>query len=231
MAHRRRRRSVPLARQRAALAVLHRRLVEVYGQPAPKRRRPPLDELVLTILSQNTSDTNRDRAWRRLRERFPTWRQVAAAPLEQLEEALAPGGLQRVKARRIRDVLARVHAEEGDYALVSLQRAELEQARARLSSIKGLGEKSVNCVLLFSLGLPAFPVDTHVYRVLGRLGVHRARTLERANRELQEAVAAEACYALHVNLIRHGREVCHARKPACERCGIVDLCSWVRARR
>ena len=159
-----RERSRPLETQRAAVQLLHDRLAEAYGLPEPSRSLPPLDELVLTILSQNTTDTNRDRAWQRLRKRFPGWADVAEAPRDQVEEALAPGGLQRVKAQRIQTILAEVHERHGDYTLDHLRDAGLDEARAELSAIKGLGAKSVNCILLFSLQQPAFPVDRRARR-------------------------------------------------------------------
>ncbi len=226
MAARKRRRSRALATQQLALEALHDRLAVLYGKPKPTRALPPLDELVLTILSQNTTDTNRDRAWEQLRQRFPDWAGVAAASLQALEEALQPGGLQRVKARRIQETLVRIHDQHGAYALDHLRDMDLEAARAELSDIKGLGAKSVNCILLFSLRRQAFPVDTHVFRVLQRLGVHRQRDLGRANDELQDAVPEGAAFPLHVNVITHGRQVCHARRPECWRCGIEDLCGF-----
>lgn len=221
-----RRRSRPLATQRLALGVLYDRLVELYGKPKPQRALPPLDELVLTILSQNTTDTNRDRAWGQLRQRYPDWQGVAVAPLQHLEDALQPGGLQRVKARRIQETLCRVYEQRGVYDLDHLGEIGLDAARAELSDIKGLGAKSVNCILLFSLRLEAFPVDTHVCRVLHRLDIHRQRDLGRANDELQAAVPAGKAFPLHVNIIRHGRQICHARRPECWRCGIEDLCGY-----
>lgn len=208
------------------METLHDRLVDVYGYPEPQRQLDPLEELVLTILSQNTNDTNRDRAWERLRSRFATWDEVVEAPLEEVEEALRPGGLHRTKAKRIRAVLQRVHERRGSYAMDHLEDLDTDAARAELLSIKGLGAKSVNCILLFSLGRPAFPVDTHVYRVLARIGIHRCKTLTGANDELQDAVPDEHSYAFHVNVITHGRRVCHARGPECARCGVFDLCGY-----
>jgi endonuclease-3 len=226
MARKPKRRSVALRKQAAALDALHERLVGLYGEPIPGPPLPPLDEVVITILSQNTTDTNRDRAWERLRSRFPDWQSVVDAPVEEVEAALEPGGLHRVKAVRIRETLCEVRDRHGDYDLDHLLEASTADARQELASVKGLGAKSVNCILLFSLGKPAFPVDTHVYRILQRVGVHRCRDLTRANDEMQEAVADEISYPLHVNLIRHGREVCLARRPRCGVCGIRDLCAW-----
>lgn len=223
-------RSVPRARQREALAAIHERLVEEYGVPRPGRALPALDELVLTILSQNTNDTNRDRAWERLRGRFTDWDEVVEAPLSEVEEALRPGGLHRIKAQRIRDVLTRVRQRYGDHDLEGLRELDTGDARARLLAIKGIGEKSANCILLFSLGRPVFPADTHVHRILERVGVHRCRDLAATNRELQDELDEERAYPLHVNLIRHGRQVCHARKPECWRCCLQDLCGWPHKR-
>ena len=223
---RRRRRSVSRVRQHEALTTLHERLVEVYGRPRRKRRLDAVDELVLTILSQNTSDTNRDRAWERLKSRFPDWSAVEAAPLGEVEEALRPGGLHRVKARRIRETLARVREQYGGYDLSHLADMEVEDARAELAAIKGIGAKSANCILLFSLRKPAFPVDTHVYRVLHRIGIHKTRDMAAANMELRDAIPDGSHFVLHMNVIRHGREVCHARKPACPDCAVRDLCGY-----
>lgn len=217
---------MPLRTQRAAIAIVDERLAASYGRPQPSRALPALDELVLTVLSQNTSDTNRDRAWERLKSRFTDWEEVAGAPREQVEAALEVGGLHRVKAMRIQGILAGVRERHGDFDLEHLRQVGIEAARIELSAIKGLGAKSVNCILLFALGYPAFPVDTHVFRVLARIGVHRTKDLTRANNELQAAVDPSICYPLHMNLIRHGREVCHARRPQCFRCCLVDTCGY-----
>lgn len=223
---RKRRRSVSRRRQHDALETLHERLVEVYGTPRPRRRLDPVDELVLTILSQNTNDTNRDRAWERLRSRFPDWADVEDALLADVEEALRPGGLHRVKAKRIRATLAHVRERHGGYDLSHLADMDVEAARLELSAIKGIGAKSANCILLFSLGRSAFPVDTHVYRVLHRIGIHRTRDLALANLELRDAVPDGTHFVLHMNVIRHGRDVCHARKPNCPGCAVSDLCGY-----
>ncbi len=223
---RKRRRSVGRKRQHDALATLHERLVEAYGTPRPRRQLDPIDELVLTILSQNTSDTNRDRAWERLKSRFPDWADVEAAAIADVEEALRPGGLHRVKAKRIRETLARVREQHGGYDLGHLAEMDVEAARLELSAIKGIGAKSANCILLFSFGRAAFPVDTHVYRVLHRIGVHKTKDMAAANVELRDAVPEGSHFVLHMNVIRHGREVCHARKPHCQGCAVNDLCGY-----
>jgi endonuclease-3 len=213
-------------RRREALELVHERLRARFGTPRPESRMPPLDEVVFTILSQNTTDTNRDRAWASLWRRFESWDEVASARVASIAAAIEVGGLHKVKARRIKDLLARVKKERGELSLDYLEDLDLEAAAAELAAFKGIGAKSVNCILLFSLGLPAFPVDTHVHRILRRLGVLETGDLGRANRDIQEHVPDEIAYPLHMNVIRHGREVCHARRPKCWSCNLEDLCVY-----
>jgi endonuclease-3 len=211
---------------REALELVHERLRERFGTPRPESRMAPLDEVVFTILSQNTTDTNRDRAWASLWKRFETWEQIAAAPADEVAAAIEIGGLHQVKARRIQELLARIEKERGELSLDHLEHLDQEDAAAELAAFKGIGAKSVNCILLFSLGLPAFPVDTHVHRILRRLGILETGDLSRANRDIQEHVPDEIAYPLHMNLIRYGREVCHARRPKCGSCNLEDLCVY-----
>ncbi|MFQ5744218.1 MAG: endonuclease III domain-containing protein [Acidobacteriota bacterium] len=212
--------------RRQALRLIHERLTDAYGSPSPNSRKPPLDEVVFTILSQNTTDSNRDRAWAGLWDRFDNWGSVARAPASRIASAIQSGGLQQVKARRIKELLRQVKQERGSYDLDNLRALEMPEVRRRLSRYKGLGAKSINCVLLFSLGRPAFPVDTHVHRVLRRIGVLETADLSRANREIQEEAPARLAYPLHMNVIRHGREVCTARRPRCDSCVLEDLCGY-----
>jgi len=211
---------------REALELVHERLRERFGTPRPESRMAPLDEVVFTILSQNTTDTNRDRAWASLWKRFETWEQIAAAPADEVAAAIEIGGLHQVKAQRIQELLARIEKERGELSLDHLEHLDQEDAAAELAAFKGIGAKSVNCILLFSLGLPAFPVDTHVHRILRRLGILETGDLSRANRDIQEHVPDEIAYPLHMNLIRYGREVCHARRPKCGSCNLEDLCVY-----
>lgn len=211
---------------REAVLRIHRRLEDEYGTPEQGERLDPLEEVVFTILSQNTTDTNRDRAWESMWATFDDWDDVASAPEDELAEAIQPGGLHRTKAKRIQALLEQVREERGAYDLDHLASAPMEEARRDLSRFKGMGAKSVNCVLLFSLGRPAFPVDTHVHRILRRVGVLETGDLTRANRKMQELVPDELSYPLHVNLIRHGRRICHARGPRCRECAIEDLCGY-----
>jgi endonuclease III len=205
------------------------RLRRAYGEPPEARHLAPIDELVLTVLSQNTSDVNRDRAYADLRRALPTWTAVAAAPVRTIVRAIRRGGLALTKAPRIRAML-RSLAERGvalDHprALADMSDGDLWDL---LLSLPGVGPKTAACVLLFSLGRPHFPVDTHVHRVASRLGLvgERADAVS-AQALLQASVPAELVYALHMGLIRHGREVCIARRPLCSSCILADLCPRV----
>ena len=201
------------------------RLRKVYGAPPAPRRLPPLDELILTVLSQHTSDTNRDRAYADLRAKFRTWDEVAGAPLPAIAKAIYRGGLGPTKAVRIRGILRELR-ERGialdDNALMGLRSKPLWDL---LVSLTGVGPKTAACVLLFSLGRPFFPVDTHVHRVARRLGLvdDRADAVT-AQEVLQASVPPAEMYAFHMHLIRHGREVCIARRPLCSQCVLSSLC-------
>jgi endonuclease-3 len=211
-----------------ALAV-HRRLLEAYGEPRWRHPLPPVDELVSTILSQNTNDVNRDRAFAALREAFPTWEAVRDAPADAVVQAIRPAGLANQKGPRIQAVLQAITKERGSLDLRFLRRMPPEQAMAWLMRFKGVGRKTASIVLLFSLGIPAFPVDTHIYRLSGRLGLRPERcSLEQAHDLLARSFPPETYYAAHLNLIRHGREVCHPRKPACTECTLRRMCPYAR---
>jgi endonuclease-3 len=210
-------------------AEIHRRLLRAYGEPTWRPHLDPISELVDTILSQNTNDVNRDVAFRRLRAVLPTWEQVRDAEVETVIEAIHPAGLSNLKGPRIQEALRFITAERGELTLGFLADWPLDEAKAWLSSIKGVGPKTAAIVLLFSLGRPAFPVDTHIYRVTKRLGLVDPRvTRERAHQELERLVEPEAYHAFHLNLIRHGRQVCISRKPRCEICVLRDLCDYYR---
>jgi endonuclease-3 len=210
------------------LAAILRRLRTAYGEPPPPRRLPPLDELVLTVLSQNTNDTNRDRAYADLRARFPEWDEVADAPLPAIARAIRRGGLGPTKSVRLREIL-RTLRERG----IPLDERAFARMRSTslwdlLVGLRGVGPKTAACVLLFSLGRPFFPVDTHVHRVARRLGlVPDKADAATAQELLQAAIPARDVYALHMLLIRHGREVCIARRPFCSRCPLSDICPRV----
>ena len=186
-----------------------------------------MDELVSTILSQNTNDVNRDRAFDSLRAKFPTWEQVRDADTDEVIEAVRVAGLANQKGPRIQNVLREITEERGSLDLSFLSDIPLEEARDWLTKFKGVGPKTAAIVLCFSLNRPAFPVDTHVYRVTGRIGLRPEKiSVERAHPYLEEVFPPETYYAAHLNIIRLGREVCGARKPNCPVCPVYDLCDY-----
>jgi endonuclease-3 len=208
---------------------IHDLLKSEYGD-RPWHPRDPVASLVNTILSQNTNDVNRDRAFEQLRERFPTWEAVRDAPEEELIDAIRPAGLGPTKGPRIQEALRRIAAERGELSLDFLADLPVEEARAWLLDLPGVGPKTAAIVLLFALGRPAFPVDTHVHRVTRRLGLIPEETSrEHAHELLEELVPPDIYYAFHLNLIAHGRAVCHARNPEHERCVLRDVCPFYLA--
>jgi endonuclease-3 len=211
----------------AALALddILERLRPVYGRLVWRPHGDPVSELVLTLLSQNTSDTNSGRAFSRLLQRFPDWPAVIEAPLAEVQEAIRPGGLAPTKAPRLQAMLAEVRARAGGFDLSFLREMPLAEAREWLRTLPAVGPKTAACVLLFALGRPALPVDTHVYRVAGRLGLLPPKaTPERAQEHLEAWAPPERHYEFHVLTIKHGRHTCTARSPACGRCPLADLC-------
>jgi endonuclease III len=214
---------------RRRLRAIRDRLRAEYGRPVLTPHRAPVDELVLTVLSQNTNDRNRDLAYTRLRERFPGWPEVREAPVEEVEEAIRPGGLSSTKSARIREMLRSI----GDDDLLWVGDASLDDARAYLTALPGVGRKTAACVLLFSLARPDVPVDTHVFRVGGRLGLIRpGASFDEAHDELTRLAGGipNEAYELHVALIRHGRRTCVARTPRCGECPLLSICPYGRAR-
>jgi endonuclease III len=212
---------------RRRVRAIRDRLRAAYGRPVLRPHSAPVDELILTVLSQNTNDRNRDVAYARLRERFGSWDAVRDAPEDEVEEAIRPGGISRVKANRIQEILRAL----GDDDLSWLEDAPVEEGRSYLCSLPGVGRKTAACVLLFSYGLPDVPVDTHVYRVGTRLGLFRpGGSFEEAHDELLRLAGPEDAYELHVSLIRHGRRTCTARAPRCPECPLLRLCPYGRER-
>jgi endonuclease-3 len=209
---------------------VHRRLLSTYGEPTWRPHLDAVSELVSTILSQNTNDVNRDVAFDRLRSQFPTWEQVRDAEPEAVIEAIRPAGLSNQKGPRIQEALRRITRERGELALDFLAEWPVDEAKKWLSSINGVGPKTAAIVLLFALGRPAFPVDTHVHRVAKRLGLIGPKvSREKAHIELERLVPQEAYYPFHLNLIRHGRRICSSRKPQCPACPLRDLCAYYQA--
>jgi endonuclease-3 len=214
----------------ARLEEIDRRLVARFGEPVWQLRLDPLSELIAAVLSQNTSDRNSRRAFEELRQRFPTWEAVREAAPEEIAAAIRSGGLANVKAPRIKAILQELTRRFGTLDLWFLCDLPRHEVEALLLRLPGVGAKSVAIVLLFSCGRPAMPVDTHVHRVARRLGVVPERAgPERTQRILEAHTAPERMYALHVNFIRLGRQICKAPRPLCERCPLCDLCAyWLR---
>lgn len=211
----------------AKTQAVHQRLLEVYGNPQWRPHLDPISEVVSTILSQNTSDVNRDRAFGRLQARYATWEAVRDAPVAAIEEAIRPAGLAQQKAPRIKGALGFITEERGELSLDFLKQMPVDEAKAWLTQIKGIGPKTAAIILLFSLGMPAFPVDTHVHRVSQRLGLIGPRvSAEKAHDVLEDLLPPDHYYPFHLNVIRHGREICHARNPKCEICPLQDLCDY-----
>jgi endonuclease-3 len=201
------------------------RLRELYGQPVNEPHGHPIAELMRGVLSQNTNDRNRDIAYGRLRERFPGWEEVRDAPTEEVEAAIKPGGLSPTKAPRIQEILGQL----GDHPdLDWLAEAPRDQALEFLTGLPGVGRKTAAVVLLFALGRPEIPVDTHVYRVGGRLGLFRPEaSFPEAHDEMLAITPPEDAYELHINLIRHGRAICRPR-PRCRECALRRMCPYYK---
>jgi endonuclease-3 len=206
---------------------IHEKLIEAYGEPIWRTPLPAIDELVSTILSQNTNDINRDHGFKALRAKFPTWEAVRDAKADDVINAIRPAGLANQKGPRIQQVLRAITEERGSLNLDFLAGLPVEEARAWLTKFNGVGPKTAAIVLCFSLNMPAFPVDTHIYRVSGRTGLRPEKmTVEQAHPHLESLFPPETYYAAHLNIIRLGREVCNARKPNCPKCPIIKLCEY-----
>ncbi len=209
---------------------IHERLLAFYGYPEWRNPLPALDELVSTILSQNTNDVNRDKAFFALTGKYPTWEAVRDAPEAEIIDTIRPAGLANQKGPRIQQVLRLITEKAGALNLDFLREYSAEAAHDWLVQFNGVGPKTAAIVLQFSLGIPAFPVDTHVHRVTGRLGLRpEAMNAEKAHPHLAALFPPDSYYAGHLNLIRLGRAICHARKPDCAACSLNDLCDYYAA--
>ena len=198
-----------------------------YGRPLCQSRGDPLSNLIATILSQNTSDTNSGRAFQNLTGKSSDWEQVADADVEEIAAAIESGGLSRVKAPRIKAILGLIRDRRGTLDLGFLSDMPLAEARGWLESLPGVGPKTAACVLLFSLGRPVLPVDTHVYRVSRRLGlIANGVTPAQAHGLLEELVPTDAIYRFHINMLAHGRRVCRAQRPRCRECVLIEVCRY-----
>ncbi len=217
----------PLLQKKAH--IVYQKLIDRFGLPTWRMALSPVDELVSTILSQNTNDINRDRAFTELKSSFPDWETVMRAPVDEVIRSIKIAGLANQKGPRIQQVLRQIVAERGSLDLSFLENIPLEDARTWLKKFKGVGPKTAAIVLQFSLNRPAFPVDTHIFRVTGRIGLRPSTISVEDTHPLMEALfKPEMYYAGHLNLIRLGREICTARKPFCERCPLTEICEYFK---
>ena len=219
-----------LSQAREKALTVYQVLLDTYGEVTRRNYGDPVSELVRTILSQNTSDHNSDQAFQDLRKAYPSWEQVLHAPADEIADAIRYGGLAEQKAPRIQGALERILDEAGAFDLGFLKGMLASQARDWLTGIKGVGPKTASIVLLFTLDMPAFPVDTHVHRVSLRVGLIPEKTSpERAGELYEEMLPEELYYPYHKLLIQHGRQVCKAARPRCEACSISAHCAYYAA--
>jgi len=204
-------------------------LEQEYGPTEWRADTDPIDELMGTILSQNTSDANSGRAFASLKASFNSWEAIASASIEEIARAIEVGGLHRIKAARIKQVLQQIEREQGQISLDSLRSLSMAEAQDYLLHLPGVGRKTASCVLLFSRGKPSLPVDTHVFRVAKRLALIDSRaSIEKAPGLLQAQIPPSKVYQFHIHVIEHGRRVCHARRPRCSRCILRNVCPSAR---
>jgi endonuclease-3 len=204
-----------------------RRLNRAYGRSKPLRKTPPVDEIIRTVLSQNTNDRNSLAAFAILKKRFKTWEGVLRTDTRRIAQLIKHAGLANIKARRIKDVLAEIKRREDRISLSLLKRLDPESGLAYLRSIKGIGPKTAACVLLFSFNKPVMPVDTHIYRVAGRLGLIGPKvSIDEAHEALAKLVPKRLIYEFHLGIIEHGRRTCKAQNPRCGFCVLYDICRF-----
>jgi len=212
-------------RRNSLVSLVNQRLLASFGRPGRRPLRSPLDELILTILSQNTTDVNSLAAFKRLKNRFPEWQMLLSASYNEVLSIIKTAGLGPTKTRRILDLLPQIRQKDPGLTMDFVCSMSLEKGYEFLTSFKGVGAKTAACVLLFACGKPAFPVDTHVFRVARRIGLDQAsHTREQMQHFLEQVVPEGDRYNLHMNLIRLGREVCLARAPRCGSCLLQDVC-------
>ena len=216
--------------RKAKYTAIAEALTQVYGELDWSRNQDGMDELVSCILSQSTNDTNRDRAFARLKSNYESWEAVRISDLDELVEVIRPAGLANQKAPRIQDVLAAIYQKAGEYSIDFLDQMSIDDAKDWLVSLKGIGPKTAAIVLCFAYGRPAFPVDTHIYRVSKRIGfLPEKLSANDAHPVMEAMVPATDYYQFHIQLIQHGRDTCHARKPSCELCCISAHCDYFSA--
>jgi len=209
------------------IKILANLLEKEYGKKMLKPSFDPLSQLIRTILSQNTSDHNSHRAFRNLKYNFKSWVELKDAPLKRIVQSIKTGGLEKIKAERIKKILNRIYKERGRVSLSFLKRWNTEKIKEYLSGFKGVGEKTIACVLLFSLGRPVLPVDTHILRVSKRLGLIPLRIdSKKAHLILQNKIPENLVYSFHLHLIEHGRKICKSRLPLCGDCVLLQKCEF-----
>jgi len=203
------------------------KLVEMYGNKKQTGFRDPTEELILTILSQNTNDLNRDRAFTSLTSRFNSWKDISEARVSSVASTIRVGGLANIKAGRIKKILKQIGEKSGDYSISFIKKMADNEAWDYLMSFDGVGPKTASCVMMFSLGKNFMPVDTHVHRVSKRLGIIPANmNAEKAHDWYREMNVPVSLYRLHLNLIQHGRTLCRPGKPKCPECGLRNQCRY-----
>ncbi|HVU14845.1 MAG TPA: endonuclease III [Phototrophicaceae bacterium] len=219
-----------LERRKAKYAPVAALLEEMFGRPDWRPSLPPLDELIDCILSQSTTDANRDRAFDALKEAFPTWEAVMTAPTADVISAIKPAGLSNQKAPRIQEILRRIYAERGELNIDFLADLPMDEAKAWLTSFYGVGPKTAAIVLCFAFRRPAFPVDTHIHRVGQRIGfLPQGISADDAHPVMEAIIPPDDYLNFHLNLIRLGREVCQARRPHCEICPLTPFCDYFQS--
>ena len=217
-------------RRKAKYAPIAARLFEVYGRIDWQRDQSPVDELISCVLSQSTTDTNRDRGFAALKARYGSWADVHHAPPQDVIDTIRSAGLANQKGPRIQGILGRVYAERGAYNIDFLADLPIDAAKTWLESLDGVGPKTAAIVLCFAFGRPAFPVDTHIHRVSRRVGfIPDTMSAEKAHPVMEAIVPPEKYYEFHIQLIQHGRETCQARSPRCERCPLTEYCDYYAA--
>ncbi|MFW9961513.1 MAG: endonuclease III domain-containing protein [Candidatus Thorarchaeota archaeon] len=202
-------------------------LVRKYGKTVSERKLPPVDELIMTILSQHTSDTNMLKAFESLKKKYASWEEVLVAPQDELADVIRSSGMFNLKTKRIQSTLREINDRVGRLDLSILENMPLPEAKKWLTSLHGVGPKTAAIVLLFSFGRPTLPVDTHVWRVTKRIGIISQNvSREQAHELLEQVVPKDCIQSLNNNLVRHGRDICKAQRPQCEICFLSDICDY-----
>ena len=218
-----------MATARENITYIIQNLKAVYGLPRRERYRDPLDCLIETILSQSTSNQNSHRAYASLKDRFPNWEQARRARASSIEAAIRMGGLARQKSIRIKKLLNEIYDRRGSLDLTFLRKVPIDEAVGFLTSFKGVGPKTAACTLLFACDRPVFPIDVHIFRIARRLGLLPEKCSdEHAHRIMAQTIPRSRYYEAHINMIKHGRQICRPSNPRCEDCCLVDYCAYYR---